>query len=70
VYRSAEEIRDLLIDYPGRITSIHGKTEGHWKVLPPEALAAIKEATDRETRDETRQGAREDSVTHLQNRRE
>lgn len=70
VYRSPKGIRDLLIDYLARTKSIRGTPEGNWKVVPREALAAIKEAADQETRDYNRQGAREDSVTHIQDRRE
>jgi 2',3'-cyclic-nucleotide 2'-phosphodiesterase / 3'-nucleotidase len=46
VYRSPVEIRELMIDYLTRTKEIPAAADGNWKIVPPEALAAIEKAAD------------------------
>lgn len=46
VYRSTKEIRELVIDYLTRTKSIPTRAAGNWKMIPPEAVAAIEKASD------------------------
>ncbi|MGB8525233.1 MAG: 5'-nucleotidase C-terminal domain-containing protein [Candidatus Acidiferrales bacterium] len=48
VYRSNEEISELLVDYLKRTKTIPSAPEENWKIEPPEALAAIEKADDEE----------------------
>ncbi len=41
VYRSSQEIRDLLLEYLARTHTIPTSADGNWQVLPPEAREAI-----------------------------
>ena len=41
VYRSPQEIRDLIIEYVQRTGSITTTADNNWRIQPPEALAAI-----------------------------
>ena len=50
VYRSPVEIRELMIDYLSRTHAIPAVADGNWKIVPPEALAAIEKAADRRCR--------------------
>jgi 2',3'-cyclic-nucleotide 2'-phosphodiesterase / 3'-nucleotidase len=54
VYRSPVEIRELLIDYLTRTKKIPAQENGNWKIVPPEALTAIKAAADKEAEDRSR----------------
>jgi 2',3'-cyclic-nucleotide 2'-phosphodiesterase/3'-nucleotidase len=54
VYRSSEEIRELLIQYLKRTKKFPADASGNWKVIPPEALDAIKKAADANSRDQSR----------------
>jgi len=44
VYRSPEEIRDLIIEHVSRTRSIPTKANHNWHIEPPEALAALRRA--------------------------
>jgi 2',3'-cyclic-nucleotide 2'-phosphodiesterase/3'-nucleotidase len=46
VYRSPVEIRELMVDYLSRTKEIPAAADGNWKIVPPEALAAIEKAAD------------------------
>lgn len=48
-YRSSLEIRELLIDYLSRTRKIPAEAVGNWKMIPPEAVAAIEKASDANT---------------------
>jgi 2',3'-cyclic-nucleotide 2'-phosphodiesterase (5'-nucleotidase family) len=50
VYRSNDEISELLVDYLARAKTIPVKADGNWKIEPPEALAAIEKAADEENK--------------------
>ncbi len=51
VYRSPQEIRELLIESIGRTHTIPTTADGNWHIAPPEALEAIlREAREREAR--------------------
>lgn len=50
LYRSGEEIRELLIEYLERTKRIPSEPDGNWRVEPPEALAAIKRAAAEDSR--------------------
>jgi 2',3'-cyclic-nucleotide 2'-phosphodiesterase (5'-nucleotidase family) len=54
LYRSPVEIRELLIEYLGRVKRISAEADGNWKIVPAEALDALKKAADQETQDRTR----------------
>lgn len=54
VYRSSVEIRELLIQYLERTKKIPIDPVGNWKIIPPEALDAIKNAADADSRDHSR----------------
>jgi 2',3'-cyclic-nucleotide 2'-phosphodiesterase / 3'-nucleotidase len=54
LYRSPVEIRELLIEYLTRVKRIPAEADGNWKIVPAEALDALKKAADRETQDRTR----------------
>ena len=41
VYRSPQEIRDLIIEYVSRTATIPTTADGNWRIVPSEALAAI-----------------------------
>jgi len=46
LFRSALEIRDLVIEYLGRTQKIPTDAVGNWKIVPPEAVAAIEKVSD------------------------
>lgn len=49
VYRSAQEIRELLIEYVTQTGTIPAAADGNWKIVPAEAQQAIvREARERE----------------------
>ena len=51
VYRSPQEVRELLIEYVTRAGVIPASADGNWQVAPPEAQQAIlREARERELR--------------------
>jgi 2',3'-cyclic-nucleotide 2'-phosphodiesterase / 3'-nucleotidase len=50
VYRSNDEISELLVDYLARAKTIPVVADGNWKIEPPEALAAIEKAADEESK--------------------
>jgi 2',3'-cyclic-nucleotide 2'-phosphodiesterase / 3'-nucleotidase len=50
VYRSNDEISELLVDYLTRTKTIPSAPDGNWKIEPPEALAAIEKAADEESK--------------------
>jgi 2',3'-cyclic-nucleotide 2'-phosphodiesterase / 3'-nucleotidase len=50
VYRSREEISELLVDYLKRTKTIPPAPAGNWKIEPPEALAALEKAADEESK--------------------
>jgi len=50
VYRSEDEVSELLVDYLTRTKTIPVTAEGNWKIEPPEALATIEKAADEESK--------------------
>jgi 2',3'-cyclic-nucleotide 2'-phosphodiesterase/3'-nucleotidase len=46
VYRSTKELRELVIDYLARTKTIPTQAAGNWKMIPPEAVAAIEKESD------------------------
>lgn len=48
LYRSPEEIRELLIEYLSRTKKISARADGNWKIVPAEALDAILKAAKEE----------------------
>jgi 2',3'-cyclic-nucleotide 2'-phosphodiesterase (5'-nucleotidase family) len=46
VFRSSNEIREILIDYLSRSKTLPDQATGNWKMEPPEAVAAIEHAAD------------------------
>jgi 2',3'-cyclic-nucleotide 2'-phosphodiesterase / 3'-nucleotidase len=54
VYRSPVEIRELMIDYLTRTKEIPPTADGNWKLLPPEALAAIEKVADEDAAEHNR----------------
>jgi 2',3'-cyclic-nucleotide 2'-phosphodiesterase (5'-nucleotidase family) len=50
VYRSEDEISELLVDYLTRTRTVPVAAEDNWKIEPPEALAAIERAADEESK--------------------
>src|SRR5713101_1512945 len=51
VYRSSQEVRELLIEYVTRAGVIPISADGNWQIAPPEAQQAIlREARERELR--------------------
>jgi 2',3'-cyclic-nucleotide 2'-phosphodiesterase/3'-nucleotidase len=51
VYRSPQEVRELIIEYVTRAGAIPTTADGNWKIVPGEALEAIlREAREREAR--------------------
>jgi SAM-dependent methyltransferase len=48
------EIRDLLIDYLTRTGKIPPSADGNWKIVPPEAVAAMEKQAREEVADRTR----------------
>ena len=54
VYRSPVEIRELMIDYLTRTKKIPPAADGNWKIVPPEALAAIEKAADADVAEHSR----------------
>ena len=54
VYRSPVEIRELMIDYLSREKTIPATADGNWKIVPPEALAAIEKAADEDAAERNR----------------
>jgi 2',3'-cyclic-nucleotide 2'-phosphodiesterase / 3'-nucleotidase len=53
VSQSNEEISELLVDYLKRTKTVSPTPDNNWKIEPPEALAAIEKAADRESRRDT-----------------
>ena len=55
LYRSPEEIRELVIEYLGRVKQIPTRADENWKIIPRDALEAIlkeaKEENDNPRRD-------------------
>jgi 2',3'-cyclic-nucleotide 2'-phosphodiesterase/3'-nucleotidase len=54
VYRSPQDIRELLIQYLERTKKFPVEAAGNWKIIPPEALDAIKNAADTDAREHSR----------------
>jgi 2',3'-cyclic-nucleotide 2'-phosphodiesterase/3'-nucleotidase len=55
VYRSSQEVRDLIYEYVSRTKTIPTTSNGNWRIEPKEALDAIlEEAIRQETRPATR----------------
>lgn len=54
VYRSPEEIRELLIAYLERTGEIPTKADGNWKIVPRQAVTAMEEQAAQETADGNR----------------
>ncbi len=54
VYRSPVEIRELMIDYLTRMREIPSMPDGNWKIVPPEALAAIEKVADEDANEHSR----------------
>jgi hypothetical protein len=50
VYRSNDEISELLVNYLTRTRTIPSAPGGNWKIEPPEALAAIEKAANEESK--------------------
>jgi hypothetical protein len=51
VYRSPQEIRDLIIEYVSRAGALPTDCDHNWKIVPPEAVEAmLQEAREREER--------------------
>jgi 2',3'-cyclic-nucleotide 2'-phosphodiesterase/3'-nucleotidase len=50
VYQSPEEIRELLIEYLDRTKKIPAAADGNWKIEPPEAVAAMEKAAEKDAR--------------------
>lgn len=44
VYRSPEEMRDLIVEYLGRTKTIPAEGDHHWRIIPREALEAMLRA--------------------------
>ena len=44
VYRSPQEMRDLIIEYLARTGTIPAEGDHHWRIVPQEALAAMLRA--------------------------
>jgi hypothetical protein len=42
VWRSSEDIRQLIIDYFTRHGTLPAKADGNWKVVPPEARQTLE----------------------------
>jgi 2',3'-cyclic-nucleotide 2'-phosphodiesterase/3'-nucleotidase len=49
VYRSPQEIREILIDYLTRAKEIPAQAADNWKMEPREAVVAIESAADANT---------------------
>jgi len=54
LYRSSQEIRDLLIEYLTRTKKIPSRSGDNWKIVPPDALAAILAAAREDAADAAR----------------
>ena len=54
LYRSPQEIRGLLIEYLARTKTIPSRSADNWKIVPPDALAAILAAAREDSADSTR----------------
>jgi 2',3'-cyclic-nucleotide 2'-phosphodiesterase/3'-nucleotidase len=54
LFRSSQEIRDLLIEYLTRTKKIPSRSADNWKIVPPDALAAILAAAREDSADATR----------------
>jgi 2',3'-cyclic-nucleotide 2'-phosphodiesterase/3'-nucleotidase len=51
LYRSSQEIRELIIEYAARTRAIPTTADGNWQIVPHEALEAIlREARERDLR--------------------
>ena len=50
VYQSPEEIRELLIEYLDRTKKIPAAADGNWKIEPPEAVAAMEKAAEKDAK--------------------
>jgi hypothetical protein len=49
VYRSPQEVRDLIIEYVTRTRTIPATADGNWRIVPHEAFeAVVREAGQRE----------------------
>jgi len=58
VYRSPQEIRELIIEYVTRTGVIPTTADGNWRIVPPAALRAIlREAREAESRPAASNGA-------------
>ena len=42
VWRSQEDIRQLMIDYFGEQGELPAKPDGNWRIMPPEALQTLE----------------------------
>jgi 2',3'-cyclic-nucleotide 2'-phosphodiesterase/3'-nucleotidase len=54
ISRSPIEIRDLLIDHVKRTKTIPAEAAQNWKIVPPEAVAAMEKAADAEASSQVR----------------
>lgn len=50
VYRSSEEVSELLVNYLARTKTFPQTADGNWKIEPPEALAAIEKAAHEDSK--------------------
>jgi len=50
VYRSEDEISELLVNYLTRTKTVPVTADRNWKIEPPEALAAIEKAADEDSK--------------------
>jgi 2',3'-cyclic-nucleotide 2'-phosphodiesterase/3'-nucleotidase len=48
IWRSSQEIRDLIIEYYSRVKTLPAKADDNWRIVPQSALASLKSAADAE----------------------
>ena len=66
VYRSTEEVRDLIIDYLAKTKEFPDATDDNWRIIPDEAREAIeKQALSMEQRRGKRRGKTERCVVSV-----
>jgi 2',3'-cyclic-nucleotide 2'-phosphodiesterase/3'-nucleotidase len=54
VYRSPEEIRELLIEYLSRTGKIPAAGDGNWRIVPPDAVTAMEKQAAEDLADRSR----------------
>ncbi|MFZ0433791.1 MAG: 5'-nucleotidase C-terminal domain-containing protein [Candidatus Acidiferrales bacterium] len=54
VYRSPEEIRELLIEYLSRTGKIPAAGDGNWRIVPPDAVTAMEQRAAEDVADRSR----------------